>query len=213
MATEKTLIRLGDRDYELGSQAHLDAIDATHKTKCAELQKLIDAQAGRLDAAEKAVKQAQDEFEEERKKSREADKENEKTLAARVKSRVRLVMKALRLFGEDDERPEDEDEDKKLDSFCEMNERELHLMAIKKADPDFRADGKSDDYVAGKFEGAVTFLSRSKGVDGVVRAVQESRRHFDSATNHSNTNGEHPATKARRENLERMRALANGGKR
>lgn len=205
--TEKRFIRLGEREYEIGSQAHLDAIEVTHKATYTDLQKKIDEHAGRLDAAEKAVTKAQDELEGEKKKSREADKENEKTLAARVKSRVRLVMKALRLFGEDDS---EEDEDKKMDALCEMSERELHLKAIKKADPDFRADGKSDDYVAGKFEGAVSFLSNDKGVDGVVRAVEESKRHFDAS---DRDRGEHPVAKARRENHDRMHGLSKGGAR
>lgn len=202
---EKTLIRLDGRDYEVGSQAHLDKIEDTHKATEAKLQSKIDEQAGRLDAAEKAVETAKREKAEADTKAADAAKEREKTLAERVKSRVRLVMRALRLFGEDDGEGDDE---KKMDAFAELSERELHLKAILKADPDFKADGKSDDYIAGKFEGAVDFLARANGVDGVVQVLEgRGGRRFD-ASDDGGSRGEHPVAKARRENLERSRKIA-----
>lgn len=204
MATtaEKTLIRLGDRDYELGSQAHLDAIETNHKTAVATLKAQVETLSGKLDSAEMAVEVAKREKDEAVAKSATDEKERSKDLSSRVKARTRFLMRALRLFGEDD--AEEEDEEKKMDALCEMSEREIQLKAIAKIDPDFKADGKSDDYVAGKFEGAVEYLTKSRSVDGVVRVIEEGRK-LDSK---DGTRGEHPVTKARRENAERMRKLA-----
>jgi outer membrane murein-binding lipoprotein Lpp len=205
MATtaEKTLIRLGDRDYELGSQAHLDAIETNHKTAVATLKAQVETLSGKLDSAEKAVEAAKREKDEALAKSATDEKERSKDLSSRVKARTRFLMRALRLFGEDD--AEEEDDEKKMDSLCAMSEREIQLKAIAKIDPDFKADGKSDDYVAGKFEGAVEYLTKSRSVDGVVRVIEEGRK-LDSKD--GGTRGEHPVAKARRENAERMRKLA-----
>lgn len=205
MATtaEKTLIRLGDRDYELGSQAHLDAIETNHKTGVAGLQKKIDELSGKLDSAEKAVETEKRAKDEAIAKSATDEKERSKDLSSRVKARTRFLMRALRLFGEDD--AEEEDEEKKMDALCELSEREIQLKAIAKVDPDFKADGKSDDYVAGKFEGAVEYLAKSRSVDNVVRVIEENRK-FDSRE--VNGGREHPVAKARREDAERMRKLA-----
>lgn len=199
---DKTLIRLGDRDYELGSQAHLDAVDVNHKAETSKLQAKIDELSGRLDSAEKAVETAKREKGEADTRSADAAKEREKDLAQRVKSRVRMVMRALRLFGEDDSEDGGDDE-KKMDALCDLSERDLHLKAIHKAEPDFKADGKSDDYIAGKFEGAVKFLSKANGVDGVARVIEGTR--FDSKPQ---SRDEHPVAKARRERHERMRNAA-----
>lgn len=196
------VIVINGKEYEVGSQAHLDAIESGHQAKSAELQKKIDELSGKLDSAEKAVETAKREKEEAEQKSADEEKERSKDLAGKVRSKVRLIMRALRLFGEDDA---EQDEEKKMDALCELSERELHLKAIAKVDPDFRADGKTDDYVAGKFEGALQFLSQERSVDGVVRTIEKARR-LDS-TDGNGTRGEHPVAKARRENLERMRKL------
>ena len=212
MATtaEKTLIRLGDRDYELGSQAHLDAIETNHKTAVATLKAQVETLSGKLDSAEKAVEVAKREKDEAVAKTATDEKERSKDLSSRVKARTRFLMRALRLFGEDDA-AEEEDEEKKMDSLCDMSEREIQLKAIAKIDPDFKADGKSDDYVAGKFEGAVEYLTKSRSVDGVVRVIEDNRR-MDAVIGAGGGGGssrqEHPVAKARRENAERMRKLA-----
>lgn len=202
---EKKFIRLDGRDFEIGSDAHLDKLDELHKAEKAKMQAKIDEQAGRLDAAEKAVESAKREAGDADKKMEDAAKEREKDLAQRVKSRVRLVLRALRLFGEDS--GEGDDEEKKMDAFAEMSERELHLKAIQKADPDFKADGKSDDYIAGKFEGALDYLSASSRVDGVV-AVLEGRGREPRRLDARDAGGEHPVAKARREMYERANGAA-----
>lgn len=211
MATtaEKTLIRLGDRDYELGSQAHLDAIETNHKTDVATLKAQVETLSGKLDSAEKAVEIAKREKTEVEAKSATDEKERAKDLTARVKARSRFLMRALRLFGEDDGE-EEVDEEKKMDALCEMSEREIQLKAIAKVDPDFKADGKSDDFVAGKFEGAVKYLDNSRGVDGVARVLigAGGAGGNDRLDSNDSGRGEHPVAKARRENAERMRKLA-----
>jgi HK97 family phage prohead protease len=207
--TEKRFIRLDGKDFEIGSQAHIDKLEDLHKAEVSTLNGKIETLSGKLDSAEKAVETAKREKTEADAKTAEAEKERAKDLASRVKSRVRMVMRALRLFGEDD--AEEEDEEKKMDALCEMSERDLHLKAIAKVDPDFKADGKTDDYIAGKFEGAIQFLSQSRSVDGVVRVIEEGRK-FDAVIGAGGGGGssrqEHPVAKARRENAERMRKLA-----
>lgn len=213
---EKRFIRLDGKDFEIGSQAHLDKLDDMHKAEVAALKSKIDELSGRLDAAEKAVAAAKREKEEEEEETQSEDEaeKRERTLRDRVRSKVRLVMRALRLFGEDD----DEDDDKKMDALCEMSERDLYIKAIRKIDPDFKADGKSDDYLAGLFEGAVDYIAKASGVDGVVRVLEGKR--LDSVDNGAGARSgtstrEHPLDRARRENLERMRKMsersANGG--
>ncbi len=195
MTTEKKFIRLDGKDFEIGSDAHLGKIEDLHKAETAKLTAQIEQLTGKLDSAEQAVTASK------REKS-EGDVRSEKDLAQRVKSRVRLVMRALRLFGQDDD--EEQDDEKKMDAFCSMTERELHLKAIHAVDPDFKADGKTDDYVAGKFEGAFEYLSKARGVDGVVRVVESALR-IDAKDGAPSR--EHPLDKARRENRERMRNL------
>lgn len=201
---EKRFIRLDGKDVELHSEAHFDKIESAHKAEKAELQKKLDETSGRLDAAEKAVETSKREKSEAETKAKEAAKEREKDLAQRVKSRVRLVMRALRLFGQDDE--EGDDEEKKMDSLAELSERELHLKAILKAEPDFKADGLSDDFVAGKFEGAMKYLAKTRGVDGVVHVLEG--RDGRGQKLDSTDRREHPVDKARRENFERMKKMS-----
>lgn len=202
---EKKFIRLGQRDYEIGSQAHLDAVEAEHKSAVAELQKKLDETTGKLDAAEQAVTAAKREKDEMEAKAADDEKARSRDLASRVKSRVRLLMRAIRLFGEDEE---EEDEEKKMDALADLSERDIHLKAIKKADPDFKADGKSDDYIAGKFEGVVEYLAKSRGVDGVVSVLEGGHSPGARLDARDGSRSEHPVAKARRENLERMNKIA-----
>ena len=211
---EKRFIRLGERDYEIGSQAHLDAIGADHKAEVADLKKQIDALNGKLDSAEKAVESAKREKSDDEKKYAASDRERESGLTSRVKARVRLLMRAIRLFGEDDEDGDEGGDDKKkmdakLDSLCEMSERDIHIKAITIAEPDFKADGKTDDYIAGKFDFAMKYLTKSRGVDGVVRVVESGRNAAERLdADDRGSRREHPVTKARREHHKRMRTAA-----
>lgn len=208
---EKKFIRLDNRDFEIGSQTHLDKIDEMHRAETSKLTSQIEQLQGKLDSAEKAVEVAKREKTEAETKSADAEKTHQKDLTARVKSRVKLLMRAIRLFGEEDEAEGEEDEEKKMDALIELSERDIHLKAIKKVDPDFKADGYGDDYIAGKFDGAVKYLAKSNGVDGVVRVLESGPR-FDAKDGVGKGAGggrnEHPVAKARRENAERMRNMA-----
>ncbi len=196
---EKTMkvIVINGKEYEVGSQAHLDCIEATHKAEVTALTSKVETLTGKLDSAEQAVTAA-------KREKTEGDTRSNQDLAQRVKSRVRLLMRAIRLFGEDD--GEEQDDEKKMDAFCEMTERDIHLKAIHAVDPDFKADGKSDDYIAGKFEGDVKRLEKSRGVDGVVRVIEGGLR--TDSKDGAGPSREHPLDKARRENRERMRTHA-----
>lgn len=222
---EKKFIRLDNRDFEIGSQAHLDKIDDLHKVEVADLKKQIDLLSGKLDSAEKAVEVAKREKAEAETKSADAEKTHQRDLTSRVKARVKLLMRAIRLFGEEDE--EGEEEEKKMDGLLDLSERDIHLKAILKVDPDFKADGKTDDYIAGKFDGAIEYLAKERSVDGVVRVIEGGKGRFDAngtptgagGGGGGGSRGEHPVTVARRANAERMRKLAepvsagNGGAR
>lgn len=208
---DKTFIRLDGKDYEVGSQAHLDKIDDLHKAETASLHSKIETLSGKLDSAEKAVEAAKREKAEAEAKSADADKERQKDLGARVKSRTRFLMRALRLFGQDDDE-EEQDEEKKMDALCDLSERDFYVKALAKLEPDFKADGKTDEYLAGKVETALKYAEKSRGVDGVVRVLEGSRgsgERLDSRDGEeTHRRGEHPVAKARRENLERMRKQA-----
>lgn len=183
-------IRLDGRDYEVGSDAHLQKLEEMHKAEVtqvrtdakteldktleqhksavADFQKRLDKADGERDAAKAEADTARADA----KRTREAADEEKVTMkreeAKRIAKRIRLLRLAMRFFGE----KEDPDEEK-MDG---MADREIMLAAIKKSSPRMDAkelEGKSDDYVEARFDAACASLKSDRGVDGVVRAARE----------------------------------------
>lgn len=76
---------------------------------------------------------------------------------------------------EDDENMDatDETEDDRLDS---MSDRDLMLHGIRKVDPKFKDENRSDDYIRARFDAACEHVRKTRSVDGVVRTIEEAKR-------------------------------------
>lgn len=165
------MIRLDGKDYEVGSEAHLDKLESMHKEALAREvsavqtkldaadRSLTDVQA-KLVTAEKARDEAQgrlDAADKELTKARAAVEEKDKTFEEKLKEKIADERAALRkqarargrferafrfMFGEDEEEDADEEKQKKLDA---MTDRDLMIAVIRKDAADFTgndADGK-----------------------------------------------------------------------
>lgn len=202
-------IRLDGKDFEYGSQAHFEKIEAMHREEVAKLQKQLDEKSGRLDAAEAAVGVAEASLEEEKKKAEEVIKTSAKEMEDKIRTKVRSILRAIRFFEDMDGK----DDDEKMDALCSLSERDLHIKAITTIDPDFKADGHNDGYIRGRAEGAFEYLAKSRSVDGAALVLSgfSADKKLDAADKPTTGRSEHPVTKARRENLERMRKMAVEG--
>ena len=127
------LIRIDGIPYEVPDAAapHIQKAVETRDAQVTDLKKKADAAEARADMAESKVKETQSKL----------DAANDpKSFAARVKARVDLERRTLAITGNDET---------KLDS---LSDRELRELAIAKAQPDLKLDGKSDEYVAAAFD-------------------------------------------------------------
>lgn len=164
------MIKLDGHDYEYGSAAHIGKIETLHKGEVDTLRGSItaltaerDTLKGKFDAAEAEAKEA-------KKSAEDATKGDGEKLKSRIKSRVRLLMRAMRLFGEDDEEDDDKTEEK-MDQFDGLSDREIMVQCLQKTDAfkEAKFDAESDDYVRGLFEHALKGAKPADGVDSVVR--------------------------------------------
>lgn len=134
-------IRLDGADYECGSDAHLAKLDSMHKEVVQAMQSTIDKEKGRADglAAELATVKA--------KLEKAIDPAR---IDAAVQARVQLETDARKVLGPD----------VKLDG---KTEREVMLAVLKIDAKD--AEGKSDDYLRGRFDTAVAGQAGSQRRD------------------------------------------------
>lgn len=187
-------IKLDGKDYEVGSEAHLDKLDSMHKADLAVVQGKLDAAdkakdelQGRLDAEKKAAAKAKDDFIEEKKKAADEDAKKDDTKKSSVKSRMRKLVRSLVLRALGDEGDEDDEaKEKKLDGLVDAafsdDGWKLHMVdAIKKSDPQFNADGKTEGYIEGRFDALDELAAKMNGPDNVVRVVRENAHHLDAA--------------------------------
>lgn len=181
------VIKLDGKEYEVGSEAHLDKIDEMHKAEVAALKtahvaeiatvkKDLDGMTAKFDVADKDLKKAQTDL---------AVAQDPKAIAARVDARVGLEVKARNVLGAE----------AKFDSKAD---REVMLEVIKADDKDFVEKDRSDDYIAATFDAVVKRGVRVDGVDSVVKTVEEIKR-LDAKDD--------PVTKAYNDNMERNRTL------
>lgn len=190
------VIVINGKEYEVGSQAHLDAKDAIAKqekdeavkaavaevsTKLDSVTKERDTLQGKLDASEKAKEKAEKSADEEKGKAEEERKRQSST----VKARLRKFLRAL-MLREMDESDDEDEEEKKLDgivdaAFSDEGAQKLMVEAIQKTDPEFKADGKTPEYIEGRFDAISDLDQKSRGVDNVVRTAMINAAHLDSS--------------------------------
>lgn len=178
-------VRLDGREYEEGSRAHLDALDASYKqalaaeqTKTAETKKQLDEAQGRLDAATAAAKKREEDEKLEEEKRKRSESERAASFRTRLKERFKRFSKILRAFGEDEDEDEEDEEKmgKKYDALIDAclddaAGKELMIATIKKSAPQFNADGKSDAYIEARFDQLLEQVPAKNTPDDVVRAA------------------------------------------
>lgn len=114
----------------------------------AKLQSDLDKTTARADAAEAKVTKATADL---------AAATDPQVRADSVKARVQLEKTAAKVLGDDD--------------LAALSDRDVRVKAISKASPEFKCDGKSDDYVAAAFDTLVASAKvRNDGLE-VVSAI------------------------------------------
>lgn len=139
---------------EANEKAHSDAT-----SKLDEAVKSADALKGRVDALEADVKAKSDELE-----KAKAEKLDRAAIMKIARDRLAIETFAKSVLGEDAE---------KMD-FDKLSDVELHKAVVLKADPTAKLDGKSDDYIASRYDYLV-----EKGVqkpDPVADALKANAR-------------------------------------
>lgn len=180
------VIKLDGKEYEVGSELHLDKIDEMHKAEVAALKtahaseiatvkKDLDGMTAKFDVADKDLKKVQADL---------AAAQDPKAIAARVDARVGLEVKARNVLGVE----------AKFDS---KSDREIMLEVIKADDKDFIEKDRSDDYIAATFDAVVKRGVRVDGVHSVVKTVEELKR----------LDEKDPVTKAYNDNATRNREM------
>jgi|GEM_PF-2504690 len=150
------VIRIDGREYEVGSQAHLDKLDDMHrrevdqvrndaKAKIDKLSADLSAEKKRADEAEgarDAAKQSLDEFKADAQKAKDKDADElKKRTQSEVRSRVRLLTEVARWFGSADE---DEEEEVVEEEEVDEDGKKKKKTVTKKKNPFEKLDSKSD---------------------------------------------------------------------
>lgn len=109
-----------------------------------------DAAQAKADSAEAAAKKAE---------QARADAADPKRFHGAVEERVELLSKVQRVLGTD--------ESKKL---AKADKKDLQVAVLAKLAPDFKADGKSEDYLAARFDAELErFDSQNPGLDKLTQ--------------------------------------------
>jgi uncharacterized protein len=130
--------KIDGKEFEVDSavKSFLDAQEARLDAANTKV-KGFDALQGRFDAQEVKLKQAEKDLEEAKKSQLSQDQ-----LDAKVQERVELITGAKTLLGDSFD-------------FTGKSDREVKEAVIQKASPDFKGDGKSDDYINAFYDATV----------------------------------------------------------
>lgn len=146
----KPFIRIDGVDYPLTTEAEIQAATNAYSRYQSKLDGIVsdltkdrDSHQGRADAAEGEVKTL---------KTALAEAQDPKRLDARVRDRSELVTKAAAILGPD----------VKLDG---LSDDEIRKLALAKARPEQKFDGKSPEYIQGVFTGLETPASAGTRTD------------------------------------------------
>jgi hypothetical protein len=141
-------IKIGDVEYEQGSESHLQALAAQQKRADADREaaeqraKAAEEKAAKAQADADKAKARADAADEEAKKASELAKAAPAKAAEQIRARMKLEDDARAVLGRD----------AKLDG---LNDREVQEKVLKQTTPELKLDGKSADYVQARFEIAV----------------------------------------------------------
>ncbi len=190
------VIRLDGRDFNYGSEEHINHLEMSHKTALgtiqAELSKFKTEHAElttRCDKAEGSVRAFEKKAEEEKKNEEEAKRAKEAEGVRAFRKRVKLVRNTIRML------ELDEDDEEKMDALDLKSDRDLMLDVIR-ADArwkDEKFDGKSDEYVGAIYDSVAKAFVRTDGIDHVVDTIERVKR-VDAASGDKD-----PAAKSRAE--------------
>lgn len=188
-------VKLDGKDFEFGSEAHIEKIEALHSAAVTKLDEKVTEKKEALKAvtSEKEVLQGKLDSLQSKLDSVTAElaaANDPAALAARVNARVDLVSKARSILGAD----------VKLD---DKSDRDIMIDVIRNDEADFNGDKRSDDYLRGRYESLESKAVRADSVDAVVRTIEAAKRLDAKDGNMS------PVVKAQIEAIERSRALAS----
>lgn len=163
-----TKIKLDGKDFDFGSEAHIEKIEAMHSATVTKLDEKLTEKKDALKAliAEKDGLQGKHDDLSKRldeAKAALAAATDPKALAEKVNARVQLVVKAKSVLGDE----------AKLD---DKSDRDIMVDVIKLDAKEFDAEGKSDDYIRGRFESVEKSTVRTDSVDAIVRTIETSKR-------------------------------------
>lgn len=177
----------------LDARAELDKAVAAKDAELGEAKKRLDAAEGERDAAKTALEQFKADAAAAKTKADGEEADRKKAERAQLRQKIRLVSEIARFFGDDsDEEDEEEDDgkggkkkakrldaDDRFDALLDMSERELMLRAIKKGQPAFDDQGRSDDYLRSRYDTLLAHVREQRGVDGVARVAADHARRLD----------------------------------
>lgn len=174
---------LDGKTYVKGSPEHITALEAKLTTLQVRLDEAEEELRKRSEEEEEQRKRSEEEEERKRKRAKRNSEEDEeersedddeetrsegdddeeerkRKRAQRRKQRDKLLIRLVRLGMLED------DDEEKLDS---LSERELMLQAIRQQDADFTGEGRSDDYIEGRF--STLQVVRNDSIDAIVSTV------------------------------------------
>jgi hypothetical protein len=157
------LIKLDGKDFEFGSDAHIEKLEELHKSELASVKAEADTARAKLDAVDAEQKKRSEDEEAERAKRAFEKEETEK----KTKARMKRALRAARIMEEDDE--------EKLDGLLDQSDRDVMIAAIKHCDPKFDKLDETDDYLRARFDALEVPAGRDAGVGGVVTELRKVR--------------------------------------
>lgn len=209
LTSEKSMkiIKLDGKDYEFGSEAHLEKLDSMQKEELSKLQKRIDALEGEKDGAKEEARKLREEMADDKKEQESERKKGSDEDGDKIRQRVRLYRTALRLIdtgSEDEDEPadkrgeesaddtdekrakrskRDEDLENKMDG---MSDREVMLMAIRAHSKDFTGKDESGkersiDYVRSRFDSLDESVREHSRVHGVAKVAAFHQHRLDTS--------------------------------
>jgi hypothetical protein len=159
----------------------------------ADAKKVADQATARADAADDALKAERKKVEDAEAKAKAAT--DPQTVRDAVNARVRLVTDAAMVLRA---HSADKDKDGKAIELTERTDAEIRELAIKAAAPDTNLDGKTDDYLAARFDLVVE--DAAKANDASDRA-KGSRNAIQAAAGTANADSDTPSAKKAREKM------------
>jgi hypothetical protein len=184
-------IRIDGVDYEVSKQAAqaYRKMIADGEEAAVAAKKALDKQTARADAAEESLAAEKKKLEDAKKAHDSAA--GDEAIRKRVDSRVKLVTDAVAVLTAHDALNGD---DGKPTDLSAMTDAEIRSHVIAKAAPSANLDGKSDDYIAVRFDHLVELAAEKPGRD----AASSRQAVADAAANRGDADGDEPsAEKAR----------------